>query len=324
MILLVSTSDKLQLVTDSAVTVDVQANYVDYASGTITPGRKNTLISTAATTDIVLAPAASTSRNVKTLAIRNRHASTPVDVTVQHTDGTNVPELYSCTLQPGDTLQYTDETGFFVTEGISSGSQQAYYGKLYAARGLCDPNELLRDVQNVQGAVNPTPTNITTSIARCVSFRPPADIVVNRIRYYGVGATTNVYRVALYRYSDLARLTAELAFTTAASTWGSIGSALNVTLSAGVLYFIAVAVNATGTTAGIMSVGSTTTAALGQIQSAPGALPGSFDLDLGSLSCYFFQFAVTTGALPNPAATLAQAAVWTGGFPAFWLDNVDT
>jgi hypothetical protein len=30
---------------------------------------------------------------------------------------------------------------------------------------------------------------------------------------------------------------------------------------------------------------------------------------------------VTAGALPNPAATLANQGAWTGGMPAFFLDN---
>ncbi len=33
------------------------------------------------------------------------------------------------------------------------------------------------------------------------------------------------------------------------------------------------------------------------------------------------QFAVTSGALPDPAATLAVQGAWTGGMPAFFLDN---
>lgn len=39
------------------------------------------------------------------------------------------------------------------------------------------------------------------------------------------------------------------------------------------------------------------------------------------LSMGFCQFAVTTGALPATAATLAIQAAWTGGMPAFFLDN---
>jgi hypothetical protein len=322
MLLLASTSDKVQIVTDAAVTVDVHASYVDYSGSTVTPGRKNTLISTATTTDVVAAPGASTTRNVKAMEIRNRHASLPVTVTVKHTDGTTVVELYSVALLPGHSLQFLEETGFFDTAGASSPALP-YYGKIYAARGACDPNELLRDVQNVQGAINPTPTNIGSTVARCVFFRPPADIVVNRIRFYGVAVVSAIYTCAIYRYSDLARLSASLTLTTAAGAWGSVGSAMNLSLSAGVLYFIAVSANTTGVTAGLMSVGSTTTSTAGQINTIPGSMPGNMDFDSNFMSCMFFQFAVTAGAMPTPAATLAAPGAWTGGFPAFWLDNAD-
>jgi hypothetical protein len=53
----------------------------------------------------------------------------------------------------------------------------------------------------------------------------------------------------------------------------------------------------------------------------PSARPGNLDADLGYVSSALGQFAVTTGALPNPAATLAVAGAWTGGMPAFFLDN---
>lgn len=38
----------------------------------------------------------------------------------------------------------------------------------------------------------------------------------------------------------------------------------------------------------------------------------------------YARVAVTTGALPDPAATLAAPAAWTGGMPAIWLDSADT
>jgi hypothetical protein len=114
MLLLVSTSDKIRLTTGSAGDVDVHASYVDNNAGTITPGRLNTgAIATATTTDIVAAPAASTIRNVKTLHIRNTHATVSNTVTVIHTDGTTAVELHKCTLQPGDALEYIEGVGFF-------------------------------------------------------------------------------------------------------------------------------------------------------------------------------------------------------------------
>jgi hypothetical protein len=115
MILLTSTSDKLQLVTSAAVTVDVHASWVDNASGTITPGRTNTGITTATTTDIVAAPGSSTQRNVKSLHVVNRHASTSTNVTIKHTDGSTTPQLTTAiTLLAGESLEYVEGQGFRV------------------------------------------------------------------------------------------------------------------------------------------------------------------------------------------------------------------
>lgn len=192
---------------------------------------------------------------------------------------------------------------------------------LLGARGDCDPGLLMRHLQRA-GNVAATPTAITTSIARCALFCPPSNITINRIRWYGVGATTNVYRVAIYRYSDKARLTAEHAFTTAANTWGNVDTGA-IALVANTCYFIAVSVNATGTTAGVGCVGGTVAATTGRIATAPQDLPGSLSAGSGYLTDFCFQFAVTTGALPATAPTLAAQAAWTGGMPAFFLDSAD-
>lgn len=109
MILLTSTNDKVQVITGSALNTDVHASYVDLSAGpTVTPDRKNTLITTAATTDVVLAPAASTQRNVKTLTVRNRDAAASQVVTVRHTDGTTTSELFKTTLLAGEQLIYSE------------------------------------------------------------------------------------------------------------------------------------------------------------------------------------------------------------------------
>lgn len=112
MLLLTGTSDLVRVVTDAAVTTDVHASWVDNASGTITPGRTNTLISTATTTTIVASPGASTQRNVQTIIIRNRHASSAVNITVVHSDGTNIPELFKTNLGAGETMVYLDGVGW--------------------------------------------------------------------------------------------------------------------------------------------------------------------------------------------------------------------
>jgi hypothetical protein len=113
MILLTTASDKLQAVTAQARLIDVHATWIDNAAGVATPGRANSAITTAATTDIVASPAAGKQRNVKTVYLFNRD-SAAADITVQHTDGTLVAQLHKVTLPPGATLQYEDEHGFII------------------------------------------------------------------------------------------------------------------------------------------------------------------------------------------------------------------
>lgn len=109
MIILASTTDKIQVVTGSAVAACVMhASWVDNASGTITPGRSNQSISTVATTDLVAAPAASTYRNLKFLSVRNTNVSTNNTVTIQHTDGTTAVILWQGVLAAGMAVQIND------------------------------------------------------------------------------------------------------------------------------------------------------------------------------------------------------------------------
>lgn len=114
MLLLTSTSDLIQVVTDAAVAVDVHASWLDFAdAGDRTPGCTNTAITTAATTTVVGSPAASTQRNVKRLTVRNKDSSASCNVTVRHTDGATAVELFKTALGPGQSLAFGEE-GFQV------------------------------------------------------------------------------------------------------------------------------------------------------------------------------------------------------------------
>lgn len=128
MLLLASSSDKIQLVTGSAGDIDVHASWVDNASGTITPGRTNVSPATATTTDIVAAPAGGAIRNVKTLNLRNSHASNANAVTVQHTDGTTVAILFNATLAAGELLTYVEGIGWDIY--ASDGSHKAQSARM--------------------------------------------------------------------------------------------------------------------------------------------------------------------------------------------------
>lgn len=110
MLLLTSTSDLVRLTTGTATTtIEVHTSYVDVNGTTITPGRTNTLITTATTTTIVGSPAASTQRNVKAIYCTNDSPGTSCVVGVEHTDGTTVVELIQFVLLPGENLGYRED-----------------------------------------------------------------------------------------------------------------------------------------------------------------------------------------------------------------------
>jgi hypothetical protein len=114
MILFTSTSDALQVVTGQARTVDVHADYEDLAAGVTTPKRKNTAITTAATTSVLEALSSSTARTLMGLLVRNKDVSA-CDVTVKHTDGATPVALFpTVTLAAGEYLEYVNGVGFRV------------------------------------------------------------------------------------------------------------------------------------------------------------------------------------------------------------------
>src|SRR5215471_10063733 len=142
MLLLTSTTDQLQVVTSSAATTNVHASWVDTntAAGTVTPGRTNTNIAAAATTGVAGSPVSGVQRNVKSLHVRNAHATLVNTITVQHTDGTTIAQLYQHLLNPGDSLEYTDQGGFSVTSGTPTPPVAV---QVFTASGTYTPNPKL-------------------------------------------------------------------------------------------------------------------------------------------------------------------------------------
>jgi hypothetical protein len=129
MLLLTSVTDKLQVVTASAVTVDVHASWVDNNAGTITPGRTNSAIVGATTTDVVASPAASTQRNVQSLVIHNKHATSSNLLTIRHTDGTTAVDIFSYTILPGEELSFLDGVGFRITDAAGAAKTVTSVGR---------------------------------------------------------------------------------------------------------------------------------------------------------------------------------------------------
>jgi hypothetical protein len=157
LILLTATTDKISVITGQAVTTDVHVSYMD-ASNAVPPvvqgdtmGRKNTAITTATTTDISGSPASSEIRNIKTINIRNKHATTSVDVTVQFDQNSTLYELIKATLKAGETLEYVEGVGWFIVASTVVGLTN----KSVAAQGAGFSSDTYLTGSNVP-CVNPT------------------------------------------------------------------------------------------------------------------------------------------------------------------------
>jgi len=109
MLILSSTSDIVRVITAQASQIEVHASYADWNGTTVTPGRTNTIITTATTTTVVASPGSGVQRNVRHLNITNDHASASCVVSVEHSDGTTIVELMSFTLLPGENMIFGEE-----------------------------------------------------------------------------------------------------------------------------------------------------------------------------------------------------------------------
>jgi len=126
-ILLTATTDKLQLITSAPGDLDVHCSYADYSSGFAISGlgRQNTNITTATTTDILAAPGASTTRNLKQMTCRNT-MSTSNDVTVQYNQNATLFERHKVTLAGGEMLEFVEGVGFFVAAPVTASRLMTY------------------------------------------------------------------------------------------------------------------------------------------------------------------------------------------------------
>lgn len=127
MLKLVGANDSLELVTSAAATVDVLVDFMDASAADppVVKGSTSTptlsAITTATVTTICANPGASVMRNIKTVHIRNKHASLATDVTVQFDRSATNFELFKVTLAAGDVLEYVEGIGWFSIPATSPG-----------------------------------------------------------------------------------------------------------------------------------------------------------------------------------------------------------
>jgi hypothetical protein len=244
--LLTSTSDIIRVVTGSGVsTIEVQASYVDLASGSYTPGSTETEITTATTTTVVAAPGASTYRKVKRLSLLNNSASS-CQVTVQKYNGTIAADLMGVTLLAGELLtrnengewRHKTAAGGDYESSVSSWANYGISGSLAETtlRHLCTEN-------------NATVTSGTLVLA---PIWLKAGTVVTNISFFSGGtaavAPTNQF-FALYTQS-LGLVAASANATTAAwaaNTIKTLAMTAAYTVPVSKMYYVGIMVTATTT-----------------------------------------------------------------------------
>jgi hypothetical protein len=116
---LAAITDKFQIATSAAAATDVHVSFIEavIATGAMAGiGKQNTALSSAGTTDILSAPAASNARSVKKMFIRNKDASLSNDITVIFNQSGTSFEIIKQTLQPGETLSFVEGLGFVVNK----------------------------------------------------------------------------------------------------------------------------------------------------------------------------------------------------------------
>jgi opacity protein-like surface antigen len=229
MLLLTATTDKLQLTTSVATNVDVVAAFVDIDTAEPpvvqnTTGKQLTAISTATTTDIVAAPAASQTRNVKHLTIRNKSTGTSNDVTVIFDANGTDYELIKVTLKAGETLEFIEGIGFYVVgtatpglENCSTASQTGFSSDTY----LTGSNILLPVGAPLVGTTYRLTFDITKTGAGTAT-------PICQLRFGTAGTTADTSRVTFTWGAGTAA--ADVAKVTIDATFRSVGSGTSAVL----------------------------------------------------------------------------------------------
>lgn len=116
MLILDNTLRKIQIVLSSAITTNqlpFTASYVDITTTSFTPATNDGATNSTTAVDMVVAPAASTQRQLKFVNIYNADTVAATG-TVQLNDNGTTRILIKIALNPGDTLQFIDSEGWSV------------------------------------------------------------------------------------------------------------------------------------------------------------------------------------------------------------------
>ena len=121
-----ATTDLLRVITGSAADLDCIVSFIEatQASPPVPdwPETQFTNITTATTTTVLGAPASGSIRKIKAVSVTNTHASasTTVRVVIERTGPVTWDCFNTITLQPGESLTFTEGTGWFYNKASIS------------------------------------------------------------------------------------------------------------------------------------------------------------------------------------------------------------
>lgn len=295
MLLLTSTSDIIRLITGAAVTtITAHASYVDNASGTITPGRQNTNITTATTTTIAGSPGASTQRNVKSLQITNNSAITSCQVTVQHFDGTTSTDLMGVTLLPGENLIFGEDGEW--KHHDSQGAEYGFNPQVTAPYGFTGAKA--ESIPRTMAGVNIAAVTSGTMVMQAIWL--PAGMTITNLHTMSgttASATQTNRWLALYDQNrNLLRQSAYQTTTALAANTQFTGAITSYTTTYSGIYYI-----------GIMTAATTPNSLIGVTAAGNAAIRGLTPILTGTS---------TTGLTTTAPAT---AAAITATVNSYWV-----
>jgi len=111
MILLTATTHALELQTSSSSSTDWTCSYIDMDASATTPGSAQGNVSSATTTTIAAAPAASTQRQIKHISVVNKNTTAQTITVKKDVSGTEYT-VFKATLSQHEQAQYVDGDGW--------------------------------------------------------------------------------------------------------------------------------------------------------------------------------------------------------------------
>lgn len=113
MIVLKSTTDSLELVTENTTSIDFNVAWVDHSSSGVSPSRNVGSISSIATSSIASAPGAGSTRQIRGISLVNTSTGSASTIKVQIDNSSEEVVLTKINLHPGDSLNYSDGSGWY-------------------------------------------------------------------------------------------------------------------------------------------------------------------------------------------------------------------